>query len=161
MINLNASDQSSEASMFGLLYQNYHSSLEKCSKGCSKSWSGLQKVNLVTFSSMVSLLRTVYQGCFLSALRLCVVITFFAILLKLRIFALFSVSVCLAFLLLHQTIFQELKEATSTEVHFSRMVFKLLHTPMHTLKPTQTPCCDDIIIVMLNILLLLICFMPA
>lgn len=46
------------------------------------------------------LLGTVCSGYLLSALRLCLVITFFAILLKETMFALISVTVCLAFGLL-------------------------------------------------------------
>lgn len=61
-------------------------------------------------------------------------------------FALISVRVCLAFGVLNQVIFQELKQAISTEVHFSRTVFKLPHTPMHTLVHTQPPCCAIIIL---------------
>lgn len=57
-------------------------------------------------------------------------------------FALISVRVCLAFMLLDQMFFQDFK-ALSIKAHFNRMMFKILDIPKHTLIPMQPPCCAN------------------
>lgn len=57
-------------------------------------------------------------------------------------FALISVRVCLAFVLLDQMFFQEFK-AISIKANFNRTMFKLLETPKHTHIPMQPRCCAN------------------